>query len=89
MSILQLFQAEKKIRCLSLLRQNALHTLAGINTRSEAVLTEYATDESWEDTSWLKDWAMQTNITEVSDEDASVTYYVAGYIGRCISRRRK
>ena len=37
----------------------------------------------------MKDWSAQVEIDEFNDDDAAVTYYVAGYIGRCISRRRK
>ena len=33
---------------------------------------------------------MQAQVSEISGDDAAVMmYYVAGYIGRCISRRRK
>ena len=35
----------------------------------------------------MKDWSAQVEVD--NDNDAAVTYYVAGYIGRCISRRRK
>ena len=89
MSIQQLFQAEKKICCLTLLQQNALHTVASLKSCS---ITSNALDdeEATEDTAWVEDWAKSTEITAVSDDDdASVTYYVAGYVGRCISRRRK
>lgn len=87
MSILQLFHAEKKIRCLSLLQQKSLHKLANLNTK-HSISTEDCSS-SVEDLTWLKDWAVQAQVNEVSDDDAAVTYYVAGYIGRCISRRRK
>ena len=87
MSILQLFQAEKKIRCLSLLRQNALHTLASLNIRQPVSIPDSVA--SAEDITWLKDWSVQVEVDEVNDGDAAVMYYVAGYIGRCIPRRRK
>ena len=87
MSILQLFQAEKKIRCLSLLQQKSLHLLANLNTKHSILSTEC--DENTEDLGWLKDWVMQIEVNEVGGYDAAVTYYVAGYIGRCVSRRRK
>ena len=32
---------------------------------------------------------MQAQVSEISGDDAAVTYYVAGYMGRCISQRRK
>ena len=32
---------------------------------------------------------MQAKINGVSDDDAAVTYYLAGYIGRSILRKRK
>ena len=45
MSILQLFQAEKKIQCLSLLQQNSLHKLADLNTK-ESIFTEDCGDST-------------------------------------------
>ena len=87
MSTLQLFQAEKKIRCLSLFRQNALHTLASLNIRQPVSIPDSVA--STEDITWLKYWSAQVEVDEVNDDDAAVTYYVAGCIGRCISRRRK
>ena len=32
---------------------------------------------------------MQAQVNEISGDDAAVTYSVAGYIERCISRKRK
>ena len=87
MSILQFFQAEKKTRCLSLLRQNALHTLASLNIRQPVSIPDSMV--STEDNTWLKDWSAQVEVDKVNDDDAAVTYYVAGYTSRCISRRRK
>ena len=52
MPILQVFQAEKKIRCLSLLQQNSLHKLADLNTK-QSICTEDCGD-SIEDLTWLK-----------------------------------
>ena len=35
-------------------------------------------------------WASEIELDKVSDDDAAaVTFYAAGYIGRCISRQRK
>ena len=45
MSILQLFQAEKKIRHLSLLQQNSLHKLADLNTK-QSIFTEDCGDST-------------------------------------------
>ena len=87
MSFLQLFQAEKRIRCLSLLRQKALHKLSSLNI-TQSIATDTCED-STEDLNWLKEWAEQGKISEVSVDDAAVTYNVSGYIGRCISRKRK
>ena len=86
MSILQLFQVEKKIRCSSLFQQNSLHKPADLNTK-QSIFTKDCGD-STEDLTWLRDWVMQTQVNEISGDDAAVTYYVAGYIGRYISRRR-
>ena len=82
MSIPQLFQAEK-IQCLSLLQQNSLHKLADLNTK-QSIYTEDCGD-STEDLTWLKDWVMQVQVSEISGDDAAVMYYVAGCRGRCIS----
>ena len=88
-SILQLFQAEKKIRCLSLLQNKALLTLSTLNFNQPVANNCSASNKEPEDISWLKSWATELKICEIDEDDASVTYYVAGYVGRSISRRRK
>ena len=75
------------IRCLSLLQQNSLHKLADLNTK-QLIFTEDCGD-STEDLTWLKGWVKQAQVSEISGDDAAVTYCVAGYIGRCIYQRRK
>ena len=43
-----------------------------------------------EEISFCEKWASEIELDKVSDDDAaSITYYAAGYIGRCISRQRK
>ena len=92
MSIPPLFLAEIKNRCLSLLRQNAVHTLAHLNT-SPTNSTEDdmdALDCLEEISCFFFKWASEIRLDKVSDDDAAaVTSYVAEYIGRCISRQRK
>ena len=85
MSILQLFQAEKKIRCLSLLQQISLHKLADLNTK-QSIFTEDC-GGSTENLTWLKDRVMQAQVSEISGDDAAVMYYVADYIGRCTKKK--
>ena len=72
---------------MSLLRQNAFHTLASLNIRQPVSSSDFVA--STKDITWLKDWSAQVEVDEVNDDDAAVTYYVAGYIGRCISGRSK
>ena len=75
---------EKKIHGLSLLHQKALYKLGRLNiTQSIAIDTD---KDSMANLTWLKEWAVQAEISEVSDDNTAVTYYVAGYIGRCISQ---
>ena len=61
--------------------------LADLNTK-QSIFTEDCGDNT-EYLTWLKDWVMQAQVSEISGDDAAVTYYVTGYIGRPISRRRK
>jgi len=87
-SVKQLLLTEKKIRCLSLLQQEALLCATNIN------LTESREDSSsnfqQESTpTWLSDFLAPINLDDVSQSDAAVAYFVAGYIGRSVVRRRK
>ena len=77
----------KKICCLSQLREKALHKLSSLII-TQSIISDTC-EESPEDHTCLKKWAMQAEINEVSDDDTAVNYYVAGYIVRCISRKRK
>ena len=46
--------------------------------------------DSLEEISCFLKWASEIKLYKVRDDDATaVTYYVAGYIGRCVSRQRK
>ena len=85
-SILQLFQAEKKIRCLSLLQQMSLHLMCWFEYQRLSLITEC--NESTEDLDWLLDWFLQIQVNEVRWDDV-VIYYVAGCIGKCLSLRKK
>ena len=82
MSIKQLFEAERKIRCLSLLEQNVMSKMTclvlplNIGENSEVEAND----------AWLKDFVLAADIEELCEADACVSYYVSGYIGRSITR---
>ena len=61
--------------------------LADLNTKQSIFTEDYG--DSTEDLTCLKDWVLQAHVCEIRSNDAAVTYYVVGYIERCISRRRK
>ena len=61
--------------------------MADLNTK-QSIFTEDC-DDGTEDVTWLKKWVMQAQVSEISGDDAAVTYYFAGYKERCISRKRK
>ena len=41
------------------------------------------------DETWLQDYLKPVSIEDMEESDSTVCYYVSGYIGRSISRRRK
>ena len=87
MSVKQLLLTEKKIRCLSLLQQNAL--LAAVSEQP-SVVNEITTKKNLkEDVGWLVDYFSEVVLEDFPQLEAAVTYYVSGYIGRSIARRRK
>ena len=55
----------------------------GQNCRVLRVRVRSPGGDSTEDLTWLKDWVMQAQVSEIRGDDAGVTYHVAGYIGRC------
>ena len=87
MSVKQLFLTEKKIRCLSLLQQNAL--LAAVSEQP-SVVNEITTKKNLkEDVTWLVDYFSEVLLEDFPRHEAAVTYYVSSYIGQSIARRRK
>jgi len=88
MSINQLFQAEKKIRCLSLIEKNSIFSTSNLALSEHTPLNEKDNDTS-DDGSCLYEYLGSINIDEISESDASILYFVSGYIARSVSRRRK
>ena len=98
MSVKQVFQAEKKIRSLSLLQQHALVKATELDqdTDSSEITDDHiygkaATETSNEhkDVEWLREVLSSVSLDDLSDNDANVAFFVSGYIGRSISRQRK
>ena len=86
MSVNQLYQPEKKIRCISLLKQDALHQIANLTFGD--IPSHPVSDNSSEGIR-LHEFLSGSTIDDMTDSDTSVTYYVSGYAGCSISRRRK
>ena len=87
MSLKQLVQVEKKIRCISLLQQQSLQGA------SRLVLKDHLPVDNEEhvfaDHTWLHPILSDINLADATESDTAVTYFVSGYIARSISRRRK
>ena len=89
MSINQLFLAEKKIRCLSLIQKYVMFRAATQDSLEIASEGEQ-TSESNANHLWLYHFLVEKAAFEdFSETDACVAYYVSGYIARSICRRRK
>lgn len=85
-----MFEAEKKIRTLSLMQQKALTcatelAFEKISLHDESVVSI----PTPENESWLENFMTNVTLEDLSENDASVTFFVAGYIGRSLARRRK
>ena len=78
MSIKQLLEAEKKIRCLSLLQQNALTSAASLHVLDKDAVIER--DAQTDEHKWLIEFLKQVSLNDMSDIEANVTYFVSGYI---------
>ena len=70
-SINQLYQAEKKIRCISLLKQDALHQIA--NLAFGDIPSHPVSDNSSEGIR-LHEFLSDSTIDDMTDSDTSVTY---------------
>ena len=86
MSVNQLYQPEKKIRCISLLKQDALHQITNLTFGD--IPSHPVSDNSSEGIR-LHEFLSGSTIDDMTNSDTSVTYYVCGYAGCSISRRRK
>jgi len=91
MSVRQLLLAEKKIKCLSLLQKHTLLSAATMDIANDGALAnDVPSTSSDNDNMWLVEYLLAVaSLDEMPQSDAAVTYYVSGYIGRSISRRRK
>ena len=91
MSLKQLMQSEKKIRVLSLMQQHALLSGSCLKEFDALPLLETSFDIGAEenDVLWLNDVFARVSLDDITCADANITYYVSGYVGRSISRRRK
>ena len=89
MSVKQVLEAEKKIRCLSLLQEQILFTAAGISKQDDAPVDDQDDQAEEDECSWFIDLLATASIDDIPDSDAVVCYYVSEYIARSISRRRR
>lgn len=86
-SVKQLLDSERKIRVLNILQERILTSAQSLtedlNLDKKAAYTP--------DVSWLvKDVSIQcVSIDDLTFHDGNILYFVAGYIGRSISRERK
>ena len=86
----QLIQAEKKIRVLNLLQQNVLKSGSKLLTFNEIPLPPTSSKEiNLKKFDWLVTFFSELSLDELSCIDANITFFVSGYIGRSVSRRRK
>ena len=72
---------------MSLLQQNILCTASQIDNQ-DGSQHDHLLSQPLEDHQWLVDFLTNVAVDDLSDDDATVSYYVSGYIGRAISRRR-
>ena len=88
MSIKQLLEAEKKIRCLSLLQKEILKNISTFDKSNELDLLAEALLQD-EEQMYLKDIFANISLDDMPEADANVAFFVSGYIARSIARRRK
>ena len=89
MTVQQVMLAAKKIRVLSLLQQKML--VEAFKVTFAGIELDTCTPQDAAKVKWLYNFFVQNevdNLNEISFEDANVTYFVSGYIGRSICRRR-
>lgn len=78
MSMRQLLDAEKKIRVYNLLQSDS---------SSMWTTSKNSSSHATEDHLWLASSLITADIFDISDDDSSIIYYVAGYVGRGIAAR--
>ena len=86
-SIKQLLQTEKKIRCLSLLQQRALQSASRLFLDDSSPTSEQTNVVP--DTSDLESYLCDLTVHDLSQTDCCVAYLISGYIARNVSGRRK
>ena len=90
MSIRQLLHAEKKIRVLSIVQQQLILEASNISDGNSAdVFSESLSPVSQAVCAELSEQLRNVSMDDFSVSDANVSFFVAGYIGRSISRRRR
>ena len=86
----QLIQAEKKIRVLNLFQQNVLQSSSKLLTFDEIPLLPTSSKKiGFKKFDWLVTFFSELSLDELSCIDANITFFVSGYVGRSVSRRRK
>ena len=81
--------AEKKIRCLSLLQQEAVLAAAELKATQNDEDSKICNSNLDSEISWLSDFLTPIGLDDISQSNSAVAYFVAGYIGRSTARRRK
>ena len=92
MCVKQLLQAEKKIRILSLLQQDALKASSRLTSSDSIPLVQADVQKCTSTCSnleWLIEFFETISLDELSCTDANITYFIGGYVGRSISNRRR
>ena len=88
MSVKQVLTAEKKIRCISLLQQHGLSEASAIDELKPLPISEIEPQYD-NDHRWLYEYLSSLEDNKLPETDGAVSYFVAGYIGCSIYRRRK
>ena len=86
----QLILAEKKISVLNLLQQNVLKSSFKLLTFNKISLRPTSSKEiNFKKFDWLVTFFSELSLDELSCIDANITFFVSGYLGKSVSRRRK
>ena len=90
-SLKQVLEAEKKIRKLSLLQQHGLLEASKLNKDDDPSSSNLddVVSPGVENFLWLENFLTEVTSDDLSENDANVAFFVSGYIGRSITRRRK